>query len=243
MAEETVPEAPTERRSVLPKLLLVVAIMLVVAVTVNWKDISAIAQGRKTFKSVLYGKAYSPIGPTFRFPEPLGPEDAKVKAQVIAQEGNSCHEALVGLWMGVGDLEPERLRVEFTRQPMPLGEETSGPPDETDGPPELGCDAGVLINGENKFELGAGEEKRTIYLLGPDAGGVPGGQPEGKAPPQPAPHGWTLDDVAMIVNEAIEDAYGENPKLTAEAINEAWQAASDRIPRLNEDGSPLDPPA
>lgn len=246
MAEEPIAEAPRQRKAILPKLLILVAVMLVVAVVVNWKDISAIAQGRKTFKSVLYGKVYSPFEATFRFPEPMGPEDAKVKVQVIAQQGNSCHEPLVGLWMGVADLAPERLRVEFGMGGLPSQQEAedvpadaSPPGEEMGGIPELGCDAGVLINGQNKFELGEGEEKRTIYLLGPDPGGLMDEQPEG-APPIPAPHGWTLDDVATIVNQAVEDTYGENPKLTAEAIEEAWHAASKRIPRLKEDGTPLE---
>lgn len=231
MAQETVAQVPGQRKSALRKLLLLVVVMLLVAVAVNWKDINAIAHGRRTLKSVLYGKPFSTIGPTFRFPEPLGPEDAKVKVQILAQEGNSCHEALVGLWIGVADLEPERLRVEFGWRPA---QPTEGSSETAQAPPELGCDAGVLVNGESKFELGEGEGKRIVYLLGPDPGGTASEGPEGQTGAPPRSHGWTLDDVAAIVNRAIDNEYGENPKLTGDAIEEAWTAASDRIPRVEE---------
>jgi hypothetical protein len=224
MAEETVAEAPAPKRSVLPKLLALVVLMLVVAVVVNWKDISAIAAGRKTVKSVLYGKEYLSMEPAFRFPDPIGPEAAKVKVRVIAQEGNSCHEPLVALWMGIADLEPERLRVEFRRSAM-QGPRAGGQI------PELGCEAGVLINGENKFELGEGDSKRTLYLVkpGPQASDqLPG--PDSADDPL-AGEGWTLADLATIVNQAIEEGYGQESRLTADAIQEAWDAAVERIPR------------
>ncbi len=228
MAEEPVAEAAPKRGSALPKLLLLIVVMLVVAVVVNRKDIAGIAAGRRTFTSVLYGKRYSPIEAVFQFPDPLGPEDAKIKAQVVVQEGNSCHEPLVALWMGIAALEPERLRVEFVGNPMELVE--PGEP-----PPQFGCDAAALINGENKFELGEGDEKRTLYLVapGPQGSGVLlteglGDTPEGTS-------GWSLTDLATILNQAIESDYGEEANLTSEAIQEAWDAAVDRIPRVEED--------
>jgi hypothetical protein len=238
MAQETVAEGPGQKRSVLPKLLIVVGVMLAVAVVVNWKDISAIAAGRKTVKSVLYGRQYYSMGPTFRFPEPMGPEDAKVRVQVIAQEGNSCHEPLVGLWMGIADLQPERLRVEFGWQPGQPTAEPDGSSGESaesskasQEPPELGCEAGVLINGTHKFELGSGESTRVIYLTEPHPHEpLPPGVGEGAVSPYGGP-GWTLDDVATIINRAIEDEYGEEPGLTGPAIKEAWDAAAQRIPR------------
>jgi hypothetical protein len=243
MAQESVAEAPSQKRSVLPKLFIVVGVMLVIAVVVNWNDISAIAAGRKTFKSVLYGKQYYSMEPTFRFPEPMGPEDAKVRAQVIAQEGNSCHEPLVGLWMGIADLEPERLRVEFGWRPIQPTTETDGPfgetgesPNETQAPPELGCEAAVLINGTHKFEVGSGESKRVVYLTEPHPQGPPPGAGEGTGSPYGG-QGWTLDDVATILNRAIEDEYGENAGLTGPAIKEAWDAATQRIPRPEPDDS------
>jgi hypothetical protein len=240
MAEETASAPPKQKRSVLPKLLLVVAAMLVVAVVVNWKNITDIASGRRTLKAVIYGKTHLLMPPTFRFPDPMGPEDAKVKAQIIAQEGNSCHEPLVGLWMGIGDLEPERLRVEFgwlSAEPLKRdgsAPETDEPPQEIQGPPDLGCAAGVLINGVNKFELGSGEEKRVIYLTEPYPRD-PLGPEAAEGVDSPTGHeGWTLDDVATILNRAIEDEYGENPGLTGAAIQEAWDAAASRIPRVDE---------
>ncbi|MBM3502093.1 MAG: hypothetical protein FJX74_25860, partial [Armatimonadetes bacterium] len=94
MSEEQVPEPAPKRKSVLPKLLLLAVVMLLVALAVNLKDLRAIAAGEKTFTSVLYGRSLASMTPSFAFPEPLGPEDAKVKAVVVCQEGNSCHEPL-----------------------------------------------------------------------------------------------------------------------------------------------------
>jgi len=228
MAEETIAETRPRARSVLPKLLLLVVIMLAVAVVVNWGDISDIAGGRKTFKSVLYGKNLARMGPVFQFPDPLGPEDAKVRAQVVAQEGNSCHEPLVALWMGIADLEPERLRVEFMRSAMQLAE--AGEPQ-----PEFGCEAAALINGQNKFELGEGEDKRTLYLVEPGPQGSGGSLSEGSSHTPEGSSGWTLADLATILNQAIRSEYGEEANLTSEAIQEAWDAAASRVPRFEED--------
>ena len=216
MGEEHVREIPPKRKSPLPKLLLLAGLMLVVAVVVNLKDIRAIASGRRTVKSVLYGKNLLPSGPSFSFPDPLGPQDAKVKVKVVAQDGNSCHEPLVVLWMAVASLEPERLRVEFgsgmvstpeAEAAKAKGESKEG---KAPGPPELGCEAGVLINGQNKFEVGSGKSKRVIYLTGPTSGPMANsGQPGGDVG-----HGWSLADVAAIVNQAIAKAYKQKGNLT-----------------------------
>ncbi|MBM3475268.1 MAG: hypothetical protein FJX75_18560 [Armatimonadetes bacterium] len=244
MAKEQAPEVPVKRKSLLPKLVLLAALMLVVAAIANLKDIRAIASGEKTFTSVLYGR--SPLGmrPTFAFPEPLGPQSAKVKVRVVCQEGNSCHEPLVVLWMAVGSLEPERLRVEFGSGMVNAGEgkgpEGKGEGKEAKGaaPAELGCESGVLINGQTKFEIGSGKEKRVLYLTGPTSAPVPDGA--GKS--VEGGHGWTVADVATIVNQAIAKAYKQPGKLTAEAINAATIEASKQIPRPDK-GAPKVTPA
>lgn len=236
MTEEQAGGPSRERKSALPRLLLLGVVMLVIAVLVNLKSIVAIASGKKTVKSVLHGKRYIPIRQTFRFPAPMGPEDAKVKAQVIAQEGNSCHEPLIALWMGIADLEPQRLRVGFGRG---LVQEKPGEGSEV---PDIGCESGVILNGENKFVSGSGEQERTIYLTGPPFNPI--AEPAGADDPAtPADgHGWTLTDIAEIVNQVIEDEYGEKGNLTGAAIEEAWQAAGQRVPRP-ESGDALGGPA
>jgi hypothetical protein len=230
MAEGQTPEVPPKRKSLLPKLLLLAAVMVVVAAIANLKDIRAIASGRKTFKSVLYGRSPMGMHPTFAFPEPLGPQDAKVKVKVVCQEGNSCHEPLVVLWMAVGSLEPQRLRVEFgpgmvnTAEKEAAKEKGAAKGPNGEGPPELGCEAGVIINGQTKFEIGSGKDKRVVYLTGPTPAPPPGQGVEGG-------HGWSAVDVAAIVNQAIAKAYKQKGNLTGEAINAAIAEASKQVPR------------
>ncbi|MGQ9730007.1 MAG: hypothetical protein ACUVX8_01920 [Candidatus Zipacnadales bacterium] len=240
MATEQAAQPIPKRRSSLPKLLLVALLLLALAVVVNLKDIRAIAAGEKTFKSVLYGKV--PAGQlmeqSFKFPEPSGPENAKVKIWVLAQEGNSCHEPLIPIWMAVGDLEPKRVRVEFyNTHAAPLREDGTRV--------EVGCDAGVVINGENKFEVGKGEQKRTIYLTGPTPA-VMGDQfpPEGApnpSPPDSGPQGWTYEDVVSIVNAEIAKAYGKPGTLTVGALKAMITTAAKRLPRPDQKGAEQPP--
>jgi len=230
MAEEQVLEAPPKRKSLLPKLLLLAGLMLAMAVIANLKDIRAIASGKRTFKSVLYGKSMIGMHPAFSFPEPLGPESAKVKVKVVCQEGNSCHEPLVAFWMGVGSLEPERLRVEFgsgmvnTPEADAAKAEGGNREARAPAPQELGCESGALINGQSKFEIGSGKGKRVVYLTGPTPAPPPGQGVDGG-------HGWNAADVAAIVNQAIAKAYKQKGNLTGEAISAAMAEASKRVPR------------
>jgi hypothetical protein len=260
MAEAQLPEAPTKRKSVLPKLLLLALAMVVVAVAVNFKDLRAIAAGERTVKSVLYGKTFLPKETAFAFPPPIGPEKAKVKALVVCQEGNSCHEPLVLLWMAVGKLEPERVRVEFVNYgggptaPPPMGgkgPKGSEPEAAADGAaeaappggvPDLGCSSGATVNGESKFELGKGKDKRVLYLTGPMPA-PPGGMAGQASGADPRGHGWSVKDVAEIVNQAIEKAYKSPGKLTGEALTDAMNEASKEIPRpeASKDGGPKPP--
>lgn len=251
MAEEPRPEVTPPRKSILPRLLVLALVMLLVAAAVNFKDLRAIAAGEKTVTSVLYGKNLSPVGPAFAFPAPLGPEDAKVKALVVCQEGNSCHEPLVILWMAVAKLEPERLRVDFggashgapAGAPAPKDAPTpaKGAAEKAETPPEIGCESGVTLNGQLKFELGTGKAKRVIYLTGPTP--APPAAPGTEPPPPSTPgagHGWTTDDVIAIVNQQIEKAYKAKGKLTAAALQTAMTEASKEIPRpeATKDGQP-----
>jgi hypothetical protein len=221
MVEAHAPEPTPKRKSFLPKLLGLGAVMLVIAAVVNLNDLRAIASGRKTFKSVLYGKNLALMRPTFAFPEPLGPEGAKVKAQVFCQEGNGCHEPLVLLWMAVGQLEPKRVRVEFNSPATMLAQGKQ--------PVEMACEAQVLINGDRKFEVGEGKSKHTFYLTGP----MPG-PPHGMAPDSPGAaasgHGWNLGDVAAVVNQYIKKQYKQDGHLTPEAIKAGITEAEKRIP-------------
>ena len=219
------PALPT-RRSVLPRLLILGGVMLLVAVALNWRDIRAIAGGQKTVKSVLYGKNLAQMRPAFAFPAPQGPESAKVKVRVVCQEGNGCHQPLVQLWTAVATLERKRLRVEFHHPgeaPEPDAKAVS-----------IGCEAGAAVNGQTKFVLGQGQSKRTLYLTGPTPG--PSASTAGPPAQQGAPvghgghGGWTMDDVAAIVNGAIQKAYGTKGALTAQAIAAAMPQAAKLIP-------------
>jgi len=235
MADEQTVAAPPKRRSILPKLLLLAVAMLVVAALVNLKDLRAIASGDKTFTSVLYGRSI--VKPSFAFPEPFGPEDAKVKVSVVCQEGNGCHKPLVALWTAVALAEPERLRVEFGSQRFatkPGGQ-----------PTEIGCEAGVAINGDTKFELGKGKDKRVLYLNGPTPMPVPmEGMPQGVKGSGHGGHGWTTEDVATILNQYIQKQYKQKGTLTASAITAAMPEAEKLIPKAKKaEGAGASPPA
>ena len=93
-------------------------------------------------------------------------------------------------------------------------------------PVELGCEAGVLINGQNKFVLGNGKAKRTIYLNGP----TPGPQPPHEAPSQPGAHGWNMADLAAILNQVIKQKYGKPGTFTDATIGQASAQASKELP-------------
>ena len=227
MAGEQAALVTPQRRPLLAKLLLVGAVMLVAAVLLNLKDLRAIASGKRTVKSVLYGKSPKTFGTSFRFPEPLGPADAKVKVWVVCQEGNSCHRPLVALWTGVGTLEPRRLRVEFYKP-------KDAPKPKNGKLLEITCDAGVAINGHTKFEVGQGQGKRVIYLNGPTPGPSAQQISHGAVQQTPFPgHGWTVDDVAAVVNASIKAAYGQRGTLTGSAIQTAMQDASKRLPEAS----------
>lgn len=134
--------SPPERRYTLKHLLAVAGVMLVIAVLVNWANIRDITSGDRTFKEVLTGKGnhLEDAMNAFKFPDPLGPEDAKIEVLVICHEGEMCHEPLVRLWEGIGQLQPERLRIEWANYAaMPSD---SSPPDASQ-PPTGSDDAGV----------------------------------------------------------------------------------------------------
>jgi len=97
----------------------------------------------------------------------------------------------------------------------------------TEAAPELGCESGVTLNGDMKFELGTGKEKRVVYLTGPTP--APPAMSEGKSPE--GGHGWSTDDVIAIVNQRLEKAYGGKGTLTAEGLKAAMTEASQELPR------------
>jgi len=209
---------------------LIIPFLLVVAVAVNWGSIRAIAKHEKTVGEVVTGKQRAMPAVTYSFPAPSGPATAKIKVSVVIREGDSCHRPLVALWLGVAQLEPKRLRVEFHHPGLMVKREGK------ERPVELGCEAGVLINGQNKFVLGTGKDKRVLYLSGP----TPTMRPAPVAGPSRASqavsghgapgHGWSADDVAAILNRLLKEKYGQQGKLTGKAIQEAASAADKLIP-------------
>jgi hypothetical protein len=211
---------PIRRQPLLKPLLIAIPVLFALAVALNWQDVSAIAAGRRSLREVVTGRTYRPSAPSYRFPDPVGSPDAKVRVKVVAMEGDSCHEPLVALWLGIGELDPKHIRVEFLNP----GQLTPASP--TGKPVELGCNSGVLINGQNKFTLGREQGQRTIYLNGPmpeppaGAGGSHG----------PGGHGWTTKDVATILNRLIESKYGKPGSFTAPTITVAAKQAFAKIP-------------
>ncbi len=211
---------PVRRQLLAKPLLIAIPVLCALAVALNWKDVRAIAKHQRSLREVLTGRTYRPPKPTFRFPDPVGSPDAKIKVRVVAEEGDSCHEPLVALWLGIGDLDPKHIRVEFLNP----GQLTPASP--TGKPVELGCNSGVLINGQNKFTLGSGPGQRTIYLNGP----MPGPPAGGGGGHGPGGHGWTTKDVATILDRLIESKYGKPGSFTGPAIAAAEQQAFAKIP-------------
>jgi len=216
MVEEKTPQAIQRPESAVPKMLAVAAVMLVVAVAVNWKSLRQVAKGDRTVAQIIKGRAPSAGmdgmghgGEPFSFPEPSGPEDAKVTVWVGAHENDGCQKPLVDLWASIGKLEPERIRVEYYN--------TFDLPQVDGEPIELGCESGAVVNGKTKFEVGEGEEARVIYTTGP-----------------PGSHDWTSAHLAEVLNGEVEAAYGEPGTLTGDQIEKAMHEAGAAIPATAE---------
>jgi len=227
MAEQAV--AVTRAPGGVRRLVLIMPVLLLVAVVVNWGSIRDIAHGRRTVRSVVYGYRQEHFGGmgTFRFPQPLGPENAKVKVLVVAQEGNPCHLPLVQLWQAIGSLAGDHVRVVFLSRGEAVKKMGGKPLD-------LGCETGVIINGRTRFDLVRDGRKRTVYFTKPHPSpGMPAAMPAGepKAGPKATPKGmpavemgWSLQDLVEVVNDGINKAYGKGGNLTVGALKAAQAA-------------------
>ncbi|HJN17902.1 MAG TPA: hypothetical protein QGH10_20550 [Armatimonadota bacterium] len=209
MADEQILE-PASKPKPWWRIPLVLVVLASIAVAVNWNDdqslqFKKLLTGEKSPAEVLAGKTMRGSGENgggspFQFPEPLGPEDAKVKLTVWATEGDPCQHELVGLMAGVSTVDDGKLRIEFV----------SGETSLADGEPlsQL-CGQGLAINGETKIEVPVDAEKPKVYYFT--------GTPDGS-------HGWKPDDLALALNSEIDKAYGAPGVFTGEQL---MAAASD----------------
>jgi len=193
------------------KRLLFVALGLgVIAVAVNWLDPTRSLtklvrgevdlQGRPTShatpgKMGFQGQAAPNFKPRTSI-EPIGSEKAKVRIQVFTGFQNHCHAQTIETFETLGKAAPELLRVEFVNTNSEAGRRAAQEAN-------INCEAGVLINGKQRFELEG--EKFPIEFHGPLGMGV-------------SPH-----LVKKVLDHELRRQYGDDLKAeTLAKIDQVW---------------------
>ncbi|NSW56662.1 MAG: hypothetical protein HPY44_11645 [Armatimonadetes bacterium] len=203
------------------RLLLLIPLLLVVAVAVNWPDISAIARGEKTLKGVIMGRTTNASAAMegWKLPEDMGAEDAKVTVEIFLHQGDACHVDFLYLGQSLGTVEPERLRVDFVDTGSEAGRKRFSEL-------SVGCEQGMAINGKTKFKLPPRKPKPGAAT---DAGqAATQTNMRGSAPTEQEPGkertlyltldgGWDMADLHHMLNGELEAAYdGKGLKMTPE---------------------------
>jgi hypothetical protein len=172
------PDAPavptTSPRRSASRLLLLLPVLLIAAIAVNWSSIQAVASGKKSLRSIVYGINSSPDRSIegWRTPPNAGEPTAKVAIEVFIMPGDPCHADTMFLGRALGTLDPARIRVRF------VGSGTAGP----QGKPraeevKLGCDQGLAINGKTQFSVpdpAHPGKQRTVFTSHKGGGLDPG---------------------------------------------------------------------
>lgn len=220
----------------LRRLLLLLPLLLLVAVAVNWKPISAIARGEKTFKSVLMGKMIDPNAglENWTMPADIGADDAKVVVEVLLRQGDPCHVDMVYFGQSIGTVEPARIRVDFVDTATEAGQKRFTEL-------KLGCEQGMAINGKTKFKLPAAKTPAPS-ATGPDspsasdAAALADAEPADSGHPRPVPAesakpgkertlyltadgGWGLPDLWLMLDTELKAAYKDKGmRMAADAF-------------------------
>lgn len=190
----------------LKKLLFVALGLGVIAVVVNWLDpthsLTKLAtgevdlQGRPTPQAM--GLSAQPFQPREAI-APLGSEKAKVRIRVFAGFQNHCHALTMDTFEALGKAAPELLRVEFVNTNSEEGRRAAQQA-------KVNCEAGLLINGRQRFEL----EDGPIEFHGPLGMGL-------------SPH-----LVKKVLDHELRQQYGKSLKAeTLAKINKVW----DKLPQ------------
>lgn len=199
-------------KSNLGRLLALAGVLLVVAVLVNLSTILQIARGERSFKSVIYGRAdksASEFG-VVPVPQDMGSKEAKVTIEVFLRGGDSCHAPTVFLGQSLGEIDPERIRIDFQNTVEPEARKRWQEA-------KLGCDQGIAVNGKTKYTVPssdpkAGRKEKVVYL----AGGH-----EQK---------WSMDELWYILDKELKLAYdGKGMKMEAAEFARRVEEAQKKI--------------
>lgn len=189
-------EAQPSRAKRSTRLLLALPLLVVLAVAVNWSSLVMVAQGKRSLRSVLYGRMEGhPSGDTgWKMPKDTGSAEARVLIEVFCIAGDPCHIGTAYLGRGLGVLDPKRIRVKFSSS-MP-----GAPGSERQQKLKLGCDQGLAINGKTQFKVPdpANPAKPKVVMMSHSGGGMDGA------------------NLFVVLDQALKQAYkGKGLGMTA----------------------------
>lgn len=141
----------------------VIALAIVVAMNYFGGDTSKKMAQLKTPASKA-APTSAPKIPTGPKPKPLpaiGSPKAKVVIKAFVESGNHCHQGTIAVVQAVAKLLPEQIRVEFVDTSTHDGQNAAGSA-------QIGCQAGMQINGKQKVEYkGKDGKKHEVNFHGP----------------------------------------------------------------------------
>ncbi|MGC9316848.1 MAG: hypothetical protein ACP5KN_02285 [Armatimonadota bacterium] len=186
----------------------IVAVLLLIAVAVNWPSIVQIARGERTLKQVVYGITRGAPEEELEWSipaEPIGSEDAKVEIEMFLAAGDPCHVASYCMGKALGTIDPERIRVAFR-------DTTQAQWGERFGDMQFNCMQGMAVNGKSEFSVPAAageqqsdtEEMETVVLT-PD-------------------WGWSFEQFHYILDQEFKESYGTGLAMTPSELEAQVQS-------------------
>lgn len=200
---------PANKKTSTRRLLLAIPLLLVVAVAVNFKDVSALARGEKSLKGIIYGLGGDgePALTGWKMPAPSGPEDAKVTIEVLLREGDGCHIDMLCMGQALATLDPARIRTIFVNTGTGTGTKRFKDL-------KLGCEQGLAVNGKTKFRAEKADGKEKTYYLTLDGG-------------------WERSDLIKLIDSELKKAHkGKGLTLTVAQAQEQIESESARAREL-----------
>jgi hypothetical protein len=163
------------------KLLLLIPLLLAAAAAANWSSIQEITSGKRTLKSVVYGRMDKDASAlaNMKMPADIGSKDAKVTVEVFLSQGDPCHIDTMFAGQSLGQLDPKRIRVKFVNMHDPKIAERVNKL-------KLGCMQAVAVNGKTKFTVPGPRVTKAAAVLGGHATPAPDAAGGGNSPPGPS---------------------------------------------------------
>ncbi|MBU0611399.1 MAG: hypothetical protein KKI08_26200 [Armatimonadetes bacterium] len=156
------------------------------------KEVQKAREAAEAAASAAKGKTTETTGhgttPAFELPANSGPVTAPVKVESFVNDTNSCHQASTSL-KEIQDAYGALVRLEWFSMNDPKVAERS---DKL----EIGCEAGLVINGKIEMELEKNGGKVLMSFRGP------------------AGDHYKMSDVYRAINQALE-AKGKHPPADA----------------------------